>query len=155
MYPNKTDLPLSVCLSVCLSVNDSNISISLSILIHFIFYINSQFLSSENTKLFLYLIITLFRIFSRDSLRLFTWIYKICISFYFWYNEDTKRSEQQLDSDVDRCKDGGLFTVYITPLTLPKLERCYFFVFISINLTTSDTNATSKVAKEHTNVNAS
>ena len=25
-----------------------------------------------------------------------------CNSFCFWYNEDTKRAEQQLDSDVDR-----------------------------------------------------
>ena len=31
----------------------------------------------------------------------------------------------------------------------------YFFVFISINLTISDINTTSKVAKEHTNVKAS
>ena len=46
-------------------------------------------------------------------------------------------------------------SVKITPLTVPKLERCYFFVFISIILTTSDTNATSKVAKEHTNVKVS
>ena len=46
-------------------------------------------------------------------------------------------------------------SVKITPLTVPKLERCYFFDIISISLTTSDTNATSKDAKEHTNVKAS
>ena len=43
----------------------------------------------------------------------------------------------------------------IIPLNQSKLERCYFFIFISISLTTSDTNAISKDAKEHTNVNAS
>ncbi len=31
-----------------------------------------------------------------------TWIGEVCNSFCFWYNEDTKRAEQQLDSDVDR-----------------------------------------------------
>ena len=72
----------------------------------------------------------------------------------FWYNKDTKRAEQQLDSDVDRWKDGGRILVYNTANS-PKLERCYFFVLKSINLTISDTNATSKVAKEHTNVKAS
>ena len=46
-------------------------------------------------------------------------------------------------------------SVKITPLTVPKLERCYFFVTNSIILTKSDTNATSKDAKEHTNVKAS
>ena len=86
---------------------------------------------------------------------IFTYVWGVCNSFCFWYNEDTKRAELELDSDVDRWKDGGLFTVYITPLTLPKLERCYFFVLISISLTMSATNETSKVAKEHTNVNAS
>lgn len=32
---------------------------------------------------------------------------KICNLFSFWYNEDTKRAEWGLDSDVDRWKDGG------------------------------------------------
>ena len=72
----------------------------------------------------------------------------------FWYNKDTKRAEQQLDSDVDRWKDGGRILVYNTANS-PKLERCYFFILISIILTMSDTNATSKDAKEHTNVKAS
>ena len=45
--------------------------------------------------------------------------------------------------------------IKITPKTTLSLERCYFFVLISISLTTSATNATNKVAKEHTNVNAS
>ena len=46
-------------------------------------------------------------------------------------------------------------SVKITPLTVPKLERCYFFVTNSIILTKSDTNATNKDAKEHTNVKVS
>ena len=71
-----------------------------------------------------------------------------------WYNKDTKRAEQQLDSDVDRWKDGGRILVYNTANS-PKLERCYFFILISIILTMSDTNATSKDAKEHTNVKVS
>ena len=34
-------------------------------------------------------------------------ITEICNSFRFWYNKDTKRAERQLDSNVDRWKDGG------------------------------------------------
>ena len=34
-------------------------------------------------------------------------ITEICNLFCFWYNKDTKRAERQLDSDVDRWKDGG------------------------------------------------
>ena len=45
--------------------------------------------------------------------------------------------------------------IKITPKTTLSFERCYFFVFISIILTTSDSNATNKDAKEHTNVKAS
>ena len=32
---------------------------------------------------------------------------QICNSFCFWYNKVTKRVELELDSDVDRWKDGG------------------------------------------------
>ena len=34
-------------------------------------------------------------------------ITEICNPFRFWYNKDTKRAELELDSDVDRWKDGG------------------------------------------------
>ena len=31
-----------------------------------------------------------------------TWICEVCNSFCFWYNENTKRAERQLDSNVAR-----------------------------------------------------
>ena len=31
-----------------------------------------------------------------------TWICEVCNSFCFWYNEDTKRAELELDSNVAR-----------------------------------------------------
>ncbi len=37
---------------------------------------------------------------------------KICIMYNLCYTKDTKRAELQLDSSVDRSKDGGLFLVY-------------------------------------------
>ena len=69
----------------------------------------------------------------------------------FWYNKDTKRAELELDSDVDRWKDGGRILVYNTANS-PKLERCYFFVIISMILTINDNNANSTMAKVPINV---
>ena len=41
-------------------------------------------------------------------------ITEICNPFLFWYNKDTKRAERELDSNVDRWKDGGKI-LYCTP----------------------------------------